>query len=46
MQTRAFRMNLNPGQPPMQDRRRHDEIWPELAQALLGRRRGGLPDFF
>ena len=34
MQTRAFRMNLNPGQAD-EYRRRHDEIWPELAQALL-----------
>ena len=34
MQTRAFRMNLNPGQAD-EYRKRHDEIWPELAQALL-----------
>lgn len=34
MQTRAFRMNLNPGQAE-EYRRRHSEIWPELAQALL-----------
>ncbi|MBB6287727.1 L-rhamnose mutarotase [Pseudomonas sp. SJZ103] len=34
MQTRAFRMHLNPGQAD-EYRRRHDEIWPELAQALL-----------
>ena len=34
MQTRAFRMNLNPGQAA-EYRRRHDQIWPELAQALL-----------
>ena len=34
MQTRAFRMNLNPGQGD-EYRKRHDEIWPELAQALL-----------
>nr|WP_314569459.1 L-rhamnose mutarotase [uncultured Pseudomonas sp.] len=34
MQTRAFRMNLNPGQAA-EYRRRHAEIWPELAQALL-----------
>ena len=34
MQTRAFRMNLNPGQAD-EYRRRHVEIWPELAQALL-----------
>ncbi|WP_242167508.1 MULTISPECIES: L-rhamnose mutarotase [unclassified Pseudomonas] len=34
MQTRAFRMHLNPGQAD-EYRRRHDEIWPELADALL-----------
>ncbi|WP_426132113.1 L-rhamnose mutarotase [Pseudomonas sp. DWP1b1] len=34
MQTRAFRMNLNPGQAD-EYRKRHDDIWPELAQALL-----------
>jgi len=34
MQTRTFRMNLNPGQAD-EYRRRHDLIWPELAQALL-----------
>lgn len=34
MQTHAFRMHLNPGQAD-EYRRRHDEIWPELAQALL-----------
>lgn len=34
MQTRAFRMNLNPGQA-IEYLRRHDDLWPELAQALL-----------
>lgn len=34
MQTRAFRMNLNSGQAD-EYRKRHDDIWPELAQALL-----------
>ena len=34
MQTRAFRMNLNPGQA-IEYQRRHDDLWPELAQALL-----------
>jgi L-rhamnose mutarotase len=29
----AFRMNLNPGQAE-EYRKRHDEIWPELSQAL------------
>ena len=29
----AFRMNLNPGQAAEYEKR-HDEIWPELAQAL------------
>lgn len=33
METVAFRMNLKPGQ--MQEyKRRHDEIWPELARML------------
>ena len=41
MQTRAFRMNLNPGQAD-EYRRRHDEIWPELAAALL---HAGLVDY-
>ncbi|WP_421525655.1 L-rhamnose mutarotase [Pseudomonas yamanorum] len=41
MQTRAFRMNLNPGQHA-EYRRRHDEIWPELAQAL---RDAGVVDY-
>ena len=34
MQTLAFRMSLNPGQAD-EYRRRHDEIWPDLTQALL-----------
>ena len=34
MPTRAFRMNLNPGMAA-EYRRRHEQIWPELAQALL-----------
>ena len=34
MQIRAFRMNLNPGQA-IEYQRRHDDLWPELAQALL-----------
>jgi len=29
----AFRMNLNPGQAA-EYRRRHDEIWPEMVEAL------------
>jgi len=33
METIAFRMVLNPGQSA-EYQRRHDEIWPELAQAL------------
>lgn len=33
MPTRAFRMNLNPGMAD-EYRRRHAQIWPELAQAL------------
>jgi L-rhamnose mutarotase len=32
-ETIAFRMTLHPGQAP-EYRRRHDAIWPELAQAL------------
>lgn len=34
MKTRAFRMNLNPGQA-QEYQRRHDQIWPELTRALL-----------
>jgi L-rhamnose mutarotase len=37
----AFRMNLNPGQAA-EYKRRHDEIWPELA-ALL--REAGVSDY-
>ena len=33
MSTIAFRMQLKPGMVA-EYRRRHDEIWPELAQAL------------
>jgi L-rhamnose mutarotase len=33
MPIRAFRMNLNPGQAD-EYRKRHDEIWPELVEAL------------
>lgn len=33
-ETVAFRMAMNPGQAE-EYRRRHDEIWPELVQALL-----------
>jgi L-rhamnose mutarotase len=42
IETRAFVMTLNPG---MQDeyRRRHDAIWPELAQAL---RAAGVLDYW
>ena len=41
MPVRAFRMNLNPGQAD-EYRRRHDEIWPELVQAL---RDAGITDY-
>jgi len=41
MPMRAFRMNLNPGQAD-EYRRRHDEIWPELVQAL---RDAGITDY-
>lgn len=41
MQTRAFRMNLNPGMAG-EYRRRHDVIWPQLAQAL---RDAGVVDY-
>jgi L-rhamnose mutarotase len=33
MQRRAFKMHLHPGQAA-EYRRRHDEIWPELAELL------------
>ncbi|MFJ3483779.1 L-rhamnose mutarotase [Pseudomonas sp. NPDC090202] len=41
MPVRAFRMNLHPGQAE-EYRRRHDEIWPELEQAL---RDAGVRDY-
>jgi L-rhamnose mutarotase len=37
----AFRMNLNPGQAA-EYRKRHDEIWPELSEALKG---AGVSDY-
>jgi L-rhamnose mutarotase len=37
----AFRMNLNPGQAD-EYKKRHDEIWPELSQAL---RDAGVSDY-
>lgn len=37
----AFRMNLNPGQAA-EYKKRHDEIWPELSQAL---RDAGVSDY-
>jgi L-rhamnose mutarotase len=37
----AFRMNLNPGQAT-EYKKRHDEIWPELSQAL---RDAGVSDY-
>lgn len=39
--TRAFRMQLKPGQVD-EYKRRHDDIWPELAQAL---RDAGIHDY-
>jgi L-rhamnose mutarotase len=41
MPVRAFRMNLNPGQAE-EYRKRHDEIWPELIDAL---RNAGVRDY-
>jgi len=41
MPVRAFRMNLNPGQAE-EYRKRHDEIWPELIDAL---RAAGVQDY-
>ncbi|WP_409284653.1 L-rhamnose mutarotase [Pseudomonas protegens] len=41
MHTRAFRMNLDPGQE-QQYLRRHDEIWPELVTLLRG---AGIKDY-
>jgi L-rhamnose mutarotase len=35
MKTRAFRMKLKPGTVE-EYRRRHDELWPDLADALRG----------
>jgi L-rhamnose mutarotase len=35
MTTRAFRMKLKPGAVD-EYRRRHDELWPDLAEALSG----------
>ncbi len=37
----AYRMNLNPGQAA-EYKKRHDEIWPELVQALKG---AGVSDY-
>ncbi len=34
VETVAFRMNMNPGQAA-EYKRRHDEIWPELSDALI-----------
>lgn len=42
MQTRAFRMNVYPGQEP-EYLRRHDEIWPQLVQLLRGT---GIEDYW
>lgn len=41
MAVRAFRMNLNPGQAD-EYQRRHEDIWPELEQAL---RDAGITDY-
>ena len=41
MKRNAFLMKLRPGQE-QEYRRRHDEIWPELAQEL---RRAGISDY-
>jgi L-rhamnose mutarotase len=41
MQKHAFRMQLNPGMAD-EYRRRHDEIWPELADLLKG---AGISDY-
>lgn len=41
-QTLAFRMQLKPGMVA-EYKRRHDEIWPELAQAL---RQAGIADYW
>ncbi|WP_277962621.1 L-rhamnose mutarotase [Pseudomonas sp. RIT-To-2] len=41
MKTRAFRMNLHPGMAD-EYRTRHDQLWPELADALL---QAGIVDY-
>lgn len=41
MPTKAFRMTLHPGQAE-EYQRRHDEIWPELVDALLA---AGVEDY-
>jgi L-rhamnose mutarotase len=41
MKTRAFRMQLKPGTVD-EYRRRHDQIWPELREALSG---AGIRDY-
>lgn len=42
LQTVAFRMQLKPG-TVAEYRRRHDQLWPELAQAL---REAGIADYW
>ena len=42
VQTLAFRMQLKPGVVP-EYKRRHDELWPELAQAL---KEAGIADYW
>ena len=36
MQRIAFIINLKPGADPVEYKRRHDEIWPEMLAALRG----------
>jgi L-rhamnose mutarotase len=36
MQRIAFIINLRPGADPVEYKRRHDEIWPEMLAALRG----------
>ena len=36
MQHIAFIINLKPGADPVEYKRRHDEIWPEMVAALRG----------
>ena len=36
MQRIAFLINLKPGADPVEYKRRHDEIWPEMLDALRG----------